>query len=260
MATLVQRKVGAVIGAAVADAAAQPLHWIYDLQKLDTVIGDKEDFEFFTPSANPFYCIETGKQSCYGDQAYVILESLVDQKGLNVEDLVKKTYKQFGPGSEYDSSEVDAYKWKGTPQKNYPVKNPWRHFSIKDFLRKVEEGCKETGSEKDEQIDCVTKIAPLVALYAGRPEMLEKVEDAIRVTQNSDIDVVIGCAAARMLEKYILNGPSDTVIEEVIADLKSPKRHYPLELDNAVAAQLSEVLDAKDLPHKEAVLQRFINS
>lgn len=46
-------------------------------------------------------------------------------------------------------------------------------------------------------MDGVTKLAPVVAMYAGRPEMLEKVEKAIRVTQNNDMCVTVTLAAAR---------------------------------------------------------------
>lgn len=49
----------------------------------------------------------------------------------------------------------------------------------------------------DCQIDGVTKITPVVAMYTGRPEMLEKVEKAIRVTQNNDMCVAVTLAAAR---------------------------------------------------------------
>lgn len=49
----------------------------------------------------------------------------------------------------------------------------------------------------DCQIDGITKLAPLVALYAGRAEMLEKVEKAIRVTQNNNMCVAVTLAAAR---------------------------------------------------------------
>ncbi len=61
--------------------AAQPLTWNYDLNKLDTIIGKNEEIEFWTPSANPYYTIPTGKNSAYGDQAYVLLKSLVQCKG-----------------------------------------------------------------------------------------------------------------------------------------------------------------------------------
>lgn len=46
-------------------------------------------------------------------------------------------------------------------------------------------------------MDGVTKMAPVVAMFAGMPEMLEKVETAIRVTQNNDMCVAMTLAAAR---------------------------------------------------------------
>lgn len=56
---------------------AQPMHWIYDLDKLKEVLRDLEPCPEFRPqSANPFYRRTTGEQTCYGDQAYVLLESL----------------------------------------------------------------------------------------------------------------------------------------------------------------------------------------
>ena len=54
-----------------------------------------------------------------------------------------------------------------------------------------------TGCENDCQIDGIAKMAPVVAFYAGKPEMLEKVEEAIRVTQNNDTCVAETLAAAR---------------------------------------------------------------
>lgn len=54
-----------------------------------------------------------------------------------------------------------------------------------------------TGSETDAQMDCTLRIVSLVALYAGRPEMLDKAEEVIRSTQNSDTSVAVGLAAAR---------------------------------------------------------------
>lgn len=54
-----------------------------------------------------------------------------------------------------------------------------------------------TGDENDCQMDGVAKLAPIVAFYAGKPEMLEKVEEAVRVTQNNDACVAVTLAAAR---------------------------------------------------------------
>lgn len=54
-----------------------------------------------------------------------------------------------------------------------------------------------TGDENDCQMDGIAKMAPVVAFYAGKPEMLEKVEAAVRVTQNNDACVAETLAAAR---------------------------------------------------------------
>lgn len=60
---------------------AQPLHWVYDLQKLRGFLDENPNPEFRPKPENPFYRRETGKQSCYGDQAFVLLESLSECGG-----------------------------------------------------------------------------------------------------------------------------------------------------------------------------------
>jgi len=49
---------------------------VYDLQKLQVILAQHPNPEFCPVSANPFYRRQTGQQSCYGDQAVVLLESL----------------------------------------------------------------------------------------------------------------------------------------------------------------------------------------
>ncbi|KAI4807001.1 hypothetical protein KUCAC02_017781 [Chaenocephalus aceratus] len=195
--TLADRAIGAIIGAAVADAAAQPMHWIYNPDTLKEVLSDLEPCPEFRPqSANPFYRRTTGEQTCYGDQAYVLLESLSQCGDVNEEDLTKRIYKFFGPGTVYDLPLNDPYRQKGAPKAILPIDGPWRNASLKAFIRNVDAGKEETGCDVDCQMDGVTKLAPVVAMYAGRPEMLEKVEKAIRVTQNNDMCVAVTLAAA----------------------------------------------------------------
>ncbi|TWW72955.1 Crystallin J1A [Takifugu flavidus] len=198
---LANRAVGAIVGSAVADAAAQPMHWIYDLQKLHVILAQDPNPEFRAESANPFYRRQTGQQSCYGDQAFVLLESLSECGG---------------------------------PRPQLPVEGPWRQASLKSFLKNIDAGKEETGCVDDCQMDGITKLAPVVAFYAGKPEMLEKVEDAVRVTQNNDACVAETLAAARFLEHFILNGPDPTALESVLEQLRDPNRKQPQDLDKAV--------------------------
>uniref|UniRef100_A0A3P9H0Y3 Selenoprotein J n=1 Tax=Oryzias latipes TaxID=8090 RepID=A0A3P9H0Y3_ORYLA len=235
--TMADRAIGAIIGAAVADAAAQPMHWIYNPDRLKEVLSDLEPCPEFRPqSANPFYCRATGEQTCYGDQAYVLLESLSQCGDLDVKDLTERFYKFFGPGTVYDLPVNDPYRKKEGPKAVIPIDGPWRHSSLKAFIRNVDAGKEETGCDVDCQIDGITKLAPVVAAFAGKPEMLEKVEKAIRVTQNNDMCVAVTLAAARVLEHFILNGPDPKVLDAVLAQLNDPKRQNPQDLDKAVVA------------------------
>uniref|UniRef100_A0A671M9E9 Selenoprotein J n=1 Tax=Sinocyclocheilus anshuiensis TaxID=1608454 RepID=A0A671M9E9_9TELE len=223
---LADRAIGAIIGSAVADAAAQPLHWVYDLQKLSMLLSQSPEPEFRPESANPFYRRNTGQQSCYGDQAFVLLESLSECRDLNVEDL-----KQVN----------DPYRDKGVcivsnmaPRPQLPLEGPWRQASLKSFIKNVNAGKAETGCETDNQIDGVAKLAPIVACYAGKPEMLERVEEATRVTQNNGICVAVTLAAARFLEHFILNGPDPKALDAVLEQLSDTNRKNPQELDKAI--------------------------
>ncbi|XP_064869858.1 selenoprotein J [Oncorhynchus nerka] len=258
--SLADRALGAIIGSAVADAAAQPLHWVYDLDKLDGFLNEAPTPEFRPKSANPFYRRDTGNQSCYGDQAFVLLESLSECGGLNVNDLRKRTYNFFGPRSEYDTPVNDPYRDRSGPRPQLPIEGPWRHGSIKSFMKNMDAGKEETGCETDFQPDGIAKLAPIVALYAGKTDMLEKVEEAVRVTQNNDACVAETLAAARILEHFILNGPDEKVLDSVLDQLTDPNRKQPQDLDKAVVGHIYQVRENLSKAHQDLIPSVFPNS
>lgn len=53
-------------------------------------------------------------------------------------------------------------------------------------------------------IPCSAQVPAIVAKYAGKPDLLEAVEEAVRVQQNNTYAVAVGLAAARILEKVVL--------------------------------------------------------
>jgi len=54
--SIAARASAAILGATLADAAAQPLHWIYDTDQLSKALATCADEPEFRPeSANPFY-------------------------------------------------------------------------------------------------------------------------------------------------------------------------------------------------------------
>jgi ADP-ribosylglycohydrolase len=79
--------------------------------------------------------------------------------------------------------------------------------ALKAFAENVKAGktYPECGAD-DNQAICYMKVVPVTCLYAGKPELKQKVEQAIRVHQNNDVAVAFGVAAACILERALLTG------------------------------------------------------
>ena len=82
------------LGATVADAAARPLHWVYDPKKLRKYIKGKKDITFMKKNKSPFYSIKTGNVSGYNDVGQVMFKTLVSTKKKS--DIIKN----FKPASQ----------------------------------------------------------------------------------------------------------------------------------------------------------------
>lgn len=96
--------------------------------------------------------------------------------------------------------------------------------------------------------DSVARIVPLVALYAGKREMLEVAEDCITLMQNCDIAVASTLLVCRLLAMIILANDNsitmETFLENVAGELQDAKREHPHPLDLALAGHVKEVIKA----------------
>ena len=63
------------LGATVADAAARPLHWVYDPKKLNRYIKGKKEIAFLKKNKSPFYSVKTGNVSGYNDVGQVMFKT-----------------------------------------------------------------------------------------------------------------------------------------------------------------------------------------
>ncbi len=63
------RRVSAFVGAIVGDAAGLSLDWIYDQDKLNKIVGEKNP-EFWPESHCPFFKLPNGKTTCYADEGH----------------------------------------------------------------------------------------------------------------------------------------------------------------------------------------------
>lgn len=201
----------ALLGAVVGDAAAQTCHWNYDREAFHVALreaGRYDDPEFF--QLNKFYSLPLGSQSCYGDQLLVVARHLNEWK----------LHGDTGPMNEgglvalvnrFESAFDSASPYGPWPlPKNHgpdmPVDGPWRHGSLKGFLTNLESGKRSypgCGSD-DSQADALARTIPIVCAYAGDPKLLEHVEKAVRVTQNSHAAVAYARLMARILEAFVI--------------------------------------------------------
>ncbi|GLC50720.1 hypothetical protein PLESTB_000412000 [Pleodorina starrii] len=183
-----ERAKAAILGGLLADAASMPLHWIYDVPKIQELLASKSREatpEFFPEPSCPFYKHPFGSLSPYGHELIPLLQSMADNGGEMDENKYAEALYTY-----FTQSEPEAY----------------RNKSVRSVVTGWEEGRRgrEVGDKDDFQANCFAKASLLVARYAGKPELREKVEAAIRVQQNNDQAVAYGLAGALLLEKVVL--------------------------------------------------------
>ena len=177
--------------------------------------------------------------------------------GFNADDLAKRTMVAFGPGSPYDNSPLASQDKKTKDASKLPMEGKWQTFLLRRFVNCHAAGKKvEDLEEEDTNVDPdnIPRIVPLVALYAGKPDLLQLAEEAALQIQVADTTVSIVLATCRIMEQYVLS--VDKPVERVIEDLKSPSRILPQSLDRAVAGYLQAALESEGLPVAE-VTQKF---
>jgi hypothetical protein len=187
-----QRAAAALLGAIIGDAASQTSHWNYDRRTCSVSRAlpppsvhaklrndDRYDNPEFYP-CNGFYTVLPGGNSCYCDQLIAVAEHLVRCRGVDGEDdplgpadtrkLIDGLESTFGGASAYGPWPADP----DAPRPRMPIDGPWRHGSIKGFLANLAAG-------KRDVPDCGSDDS-----RAGRPDLLDRVEVAVRSTQNTD--------------------------------------------------------------------------
>ena len=103
------RRRNVILGALVADAASLGLHWVYDQQRIREVAPDTPEFRDPTPAdyegVRGFYAHgkkRTGDFSHYGEQAMVLLRSLVANEGHYDKTHYENLFREhFGYGGDY---------------------------------------------------------------------------------------------------------------------------------------------------------------
>lgn len=176
-------------------------------------------------------------------------------------------YRTFGPNSPYDNSESAKYSKTQTDRSMYPIQGKWLTVLLRRFNKCYSEGkTVEDLKEIDKNVDPdnIVRNIPLVALLAGKPEMLDTLQESALQFQTNDTSIGLLMAVSRLIECYILhehpgNQEDKSLshpLERVIEDLKRPDRTCPEDLDLAMAGHFNKVFEFKDLSIESAT-QKF---
>ena len=219
------------LGATVADAAARPLHWVYNQKKLLTYIKGKKDFTFLTKNKSPFYNIKTGKVSGYNEVGQVMFRTLVEGHE-NIEERFKKNItKNFGPGSDYWKNLNLRAKYRKVKDWRGIIKGPWIHQNIIETVKNIKTKKKLTGGAKVNESDGYCAALPFF-LYGCDLNSLKKIISTVTVSKVSLkyalakfylIDLALK-GAKNPINEFLKKFKKNSYFKSVVDDIKRVKR------------------------------------
>ena len=172
------------LGATVADAAARPLHWVYNQKKLNSYIKGRKDFSFLKKNKSPFYNIKTGKVSGYNEIGQVMFETLLESND-NIDQRFKKNImKNFGPGSIYWKNLGLRSKYRKVKDWRGIIKGPWIHQNVIETIKNIKLKKKITGGTKVNESDGFCASLPYF-LYGFDFKSIEKIISLVTISKIS---------------------------------------------------------------------------
>ena len=219
------------LGATVADAAARPLHWVYDQKKLLNYIKGKKDFTFLKKNKSPFYNIKTGKVSGYNEIGQVMFKTLLEDHR-NIEERFKKNIiKNFGPGSRYWKNLDLRAKYRKVKDWRGIIKGPWIHQNIIETVRNIMAKKKLTGGIKVNESDGYCAALPYF-LYGYNFRNVKKIISSITVSKISLkyalvkfnlLDLALK-GSKDPINEFIKKFKKDTYFKSVVVDIQKVKK------------------------------------
>ena len=219
------------LGATVADAAARPLHWVYNQKQLKSYIKGKKDFSFLKKNKSPFYNIKTGKVSGYNDVGQVMFKTLIEGHD-NVNNRFKKNIIQnFGPGSIYWKNLNLRSKYKKVRDWRGIIKGPWIHQNIIETVRNIKLKKKYTGGSKVNESDGFCASLPYY-LYGFSFKSLEKIISTVTISKISLryalakfylIDLALK-GAKNPIDEFIKKFKNNLYFKNIVKDISKIKK------------------------------------
>ena len=229
------------LGATVADAAARPLHWVYNQKKLQNFIKGKKDFTFLKKNKSPFYNIKTGKVSGYNEIGQVMFKTLLEGNNDIRKRFKKNIIINFGPGSIYWKNLGLRAKYRKVRDWRGIIKGPWIHQNVIEVVKNIKAKKKLTGGIKVNESDGYCAALPYF-LFGYSYDNLKKIISTVTV---SKLSIKYGLAKFHIID-LALKG-SKNPINEFIKKFK--KEYYFRE----VIVSIKKVKRFKSLSHTKAV-------
>jgi hypothetical protein len=239
------KKLHIFLGATVADAAARPLHWIYNEKKLKSFIKNKKNITFFKKNRSPFYSIKTGEVSGYNDVGQVMFKTLAqtkDQKNI-VTSFKKNIVKNFGPGSNYWKNLKLRKKYKKIKWET-AMKGPWIHQNILETIKNIKLKKTITGGTKVNESDGYCAALPY-SLFNNSDQKLKKI---IRTVANGKISEQFALAKLKIIN--LANDGNKDPVNSFIR-LNSKNNYFKNVIEN-----IKKVKKLKNKPHN-IVVKKF---
>jgi hypothetical protein len=230
------------LGATVADAAARPLHWIYDQKILQKHIKGMKDFAFIKDNKSPFYSIKTGKVSGYNDVGQVMFRSLRenrDEKSI-LTTFKKNVVKNFGPGSLYWKNLALRKKYKKIKWRS-KIKGPWIHQNIMEAIQNIKKKKKITGGIKVNESDGYCAALPYFLYY----QSFKNIKRVVSTVANTKLSIKYALAKLMIIDLADkgLKSPVDTFVRQ-----NKSKSYF-----KEVIVKIKEVKSLKAKPHNLVV-------
>ena len=225
----------------MADAAARPLHWVYNQKKLLNYIKGKKDFTFLKKNKSPFYNIKTGKVSGYNEIGQVMFKTLLEDHR-NVKERFKKNItKSFGPGSIYWKNLNLRVKYRKVKDWRGIIKGPWIHQNIIETIRNIKAKKKLTGGVKVNESDGYCAALPYF-LYGYDFKSIKQIISTVTV---SKISLRYALAKFNLID-LALKGSKDPINEFIKKFQKNS--YFKIVIDD-----IQKVKKLKSKPHSMLV-------
>ena len=196
---------GMIMGGFLGDAFVLGAHWIYDLDKITSNFGIYDQVS--EPLPDTFHKGKhKGDFTHYGDQAFMLLEYMVKNKGFS--------YEGF---KEYWISEMMNYQG----YKDKATKNSLEYFN-NGYLYGYEST--ELGS--------VARIGPIIYFAKSEKEALKNGVEQSQVTHTSFQSLLLTEFFIKLIYKMLANGNIEESIKSIIDEYKDTSKQYSY-LENA---------------------------